>query len=316
MDVELSHDDKLEILSLVKSWRREQTTQENLRKIQKHSGIPARSIEMMFWHYDTLSLLKESEWLVFKGGTCVQSWIPSGMQRASVDLDLNSSVANPNAIREKISRINEIIRKENRALTVHGIDFGSIEYRSIDKISGTLNFSRRMPSRFREMVKVGDHRVQGIDLRIQINYKNAWLPAISPIMKEPSFLILDHGPPLERYEFIHSSKEDLIADKILATCNVHGFGRERFKDVYDLGILLSIEKETALVLDKLERIGARKRGDPSSFIKGSIETISDFSERSAEARGFGSMVGSDGKERIKEWEGFCFSTIDRLKEIS
>ena len=315
MNVELSHDDKLKILSLVRSWKREQTTQENLRKIQKHSTIPARSIEMMFWHYDTLSLLKEGDWLVFKGGTCVQSWIPSGMQRASVDLDLNSSVENPNAIREKISRINEIIRKEGKAVVVRDIEFGSIEYRSIDRISGTLNFSRRMPSRFREMVKAGDHRVQGIDLRIQINYKNAWLTAISPIMKEPSFMILDHESPLYTYAITHSSKEDLIADKILATSNVHGFGRERFKDVYDLGILLTIENETALVLDKLEKIGAKKRVDPSSFIKGSIETISDFSQRSTEARGFSSMVGWDGKEMTKDWEGFCFNTIDKLKDI-
>ena len=270
---------------------------------------------MMFWHYDTLSILKDNEWLVFKGGTCVQSWIPSGMQRASVDLDLNSSVANPNAVRDKISKINEITRREERAVKVHGIEFGSIEYRSIDESSGTLNFSRRMPSRFGEMLKVGNQRVQGMDQRIQIHYKNAWLPAISTIRKEPSFLILDHEAPLETCEVIHSSKEDLIADKILATSNVHGFGRERFKDVYDLGVLLDIDNETTLVLGKLDKIGAKKKVDPSSLINGSIETISNFSERSVEARGFSSMVGSDGKDRINDWEGFCFTIIESLKEI-
>ncbi|MEA3557949.1 MAG: nucleotidyl transferase AbiEii/AbiGii toxin family protein, partial [Candidatus Thermoplasmatota archaeon] len=261
-------------------------TQLRFREIQKETGIPARSAEIMFWHYDTLSLFSDVDSFVFKGGTCVQSWLPYGLQRASVDLDFNSKAGNPNSIRDIIEDVNVRSRNEDRVAKIRGIEFGTMEFKFIDDQTGTMTFIRRMPSRFNEMIRAGENTIQGIEQRIQINFKNSWLPAIKPMKMEPDFLVLGYEKPQFRFETIHSSIEDLIADKILATCNVHGFGRERFKDVYDLGMILDLERVNELVMEKLSLIARQKGVDPSNFIEGSVEMISRISERFQEVVGF------------------------------
>jgi predicted nucleotidyltransferase component of viral defense system len=57
----------------------------------------------MFWHMEILRRLAPlSEFLVFKGGTCVQSYINPMLQRASNDLDFNTTIQNPNALMQKM----------------------------------------------------------------------------------------------------------------------------------------------------------------------------------------------------------------------
>ncbi|MGA1822844.1 MAG: nucleotidyl transferase AbiEii/AbiGii toxin family protein [Thermoplasmatota archaeon] len=316
MRIELTHDEKVEVLGIVKAWKRKQITQDRLRSIQKETGIPARSIEIMFWHYDSLSLFENVDSFTFKGGTCVQSWLPGRYQRASVDLDFNSMAGNPNSIKDIIEDINMTSIRKGRTAEIRGINFGSIEFMYTDDQTGTMTFIRRMPTRFNEMIKVGNDSIQGIDQRIQINFKNAWLPAIKPISKDAAFIIVEFERPEFKTNVIHSSVEDLIADKILATCNVHGFGRERFKDVYDLEMLLDLDRDNELIMKKLSLIAQKKGVDPLSFIEGSVETISRISDRSQEARGFASMVGKGGRERIiPSWEMFCLDVIERIRSI-
>ncbi len=315
MWIQLSHLEKMKVMSIVGSWEREQITQEVLRSIQKDIGIPARYVEIMFWHYDILSLFAETDWLIFKGGTCVQSFIRPGYQRASMDLDFNSSIGNPNAIKCEISILNKMMDKKGAHVTVQGIDFGKIEFIEDDVHSGTLNFIRRMPTRFGDMEKVGDDRIQAKSIRIQINYKNAWLPALSPIDKVPEFFILDYQKPKKLINMTHSSKEDLIADKVLATCNVGGFGRERFKDIYDIGMLLKDGYDKETISKKLGLVGKKAKIEPTSLIKGAVETISDFAIRGVEARGFASMVANAGQDHVKDWESFCFRIADELKGL-
>ena len=317
MRMDLTHDEKMEMLSIVKTWKREQVSQDRLRSIQKETGIPARSIEIMFWHYDTLSLFIDIDSFVFKRGTCVQSWLPSGLQRASVDLDFNSRAGNPNTIRDVIAEVNGIAGSDGRVVMIRGIDFGSVVFKYIDEKTGTMTFVRRMPTRFNEMIRIGEGTIPGIEQRIQINYKNSWLPAINPVTKEPEFVILGYEKPLSRTVVIHSSIEDLIADKILATCNVHGFGRERFKDVYDLGMILYRDREDDLVARKLSMIAQKKGVFPQSFIEGSVEMISGISEMSQSAKGFASMVGTEGRGKIySNWETFCFDVIEKIRSIN
>jgi hypothetical protein len=315
--IDLNHDEKMELLTIVKTWKRKQIIQEKIRSIQKDTGIPARSIEIMFWHYDTLSLLSKTDSLIFKGGTCVQSWLPYDFQRASVDLDFNSKAGNPNSIQVIINRLNDVARDEERIVTIRGIEFGSIEFRYMDDQTKTMTFVRKMPSRFDEMIRVDGDSIQGIEQRIQINFKNAWLPSIKSVRSEPDFVILVYEKPQFKTEVIHSSIEDLIADKILATCNVHGFGRERFKDVYDLGMIFDLKRDNELIMRKLSLIANKKGVDPLSFIEGSVETISRISDRSQEARGFASMVGKGGRERIfPSWEMFCLDVIEQIRSIN
>ena len=85
MRIELTHSELMEILSTVRYWDRKQLTQDVFRKIQKKSDIPARLVEITFWHLDTLGVLSACDWLVFRGGTCVQTYLSSGYQRAGWD---------------------------------------------------------------------------------------------------------------------------------------------------------------------------------------------------------------------------------------
>ena len=187
MRIELTHSERLRILSIVTSWERNQISQDVFRDIQRKSGIPARLVEITFWHTDTLALLTEVDWLVFKGGTCVQSYLQSGYQRASVDLDFNATIGNPHSIREEIDRLNRKIHDRGHHVSIQGFDFGIIEFKGEDSRTGTLNFSRRMPSRFGELERMGDKTIQGKSIRVQINYKHSWLPALKPLMKIPEF---------------------------------------------------------------------------------------------------------------------------------
>ena len=311
----MAHSDQMDILSTVKHWDRKHLTQEIFRKIQQKTGIPARLVEITFWHFDTLGILSACDWLVFKGGTCVQTYLPSGFQRSSVDLDFNSKIENPNSIKDEIQNLNNNIFEKYGTTKIKGIEFGALEFKTDDSHSGTLNFNRRMPSRFGELERVGDNRIQAKSVRIQINYKHSWLPAIKIVKKEPRFFIMDHQKPKIKYKLNHSSPEDLIVDKILATSLIGSFGRERFKDVYDLGMLLENDFETSIIHDKMGLISRRSHIEPIAFIKGSMETISSFSANSQEALGFAAMVGWEGREAIKDWDGFCITTIEKLKEL-
>jgi len=313
MRIELTHPERLGILSIVSSWERNQISQEIFREIQRKSGIPARLVEITFWHTDTLALLAEVDWLVFKGGTCVQSYLPPGYQRASVDLDFNATIGNPHSIRKEVNRLNNRIRGGENFVSIQGFDFGILEFKGEDSRTGTLNYSRRMPSRFGELERIGDKTIQAKSIRIQINYKHSWLPALKPCMKIPEFFIFEHEKPLKCEKIAHSSLEDLIADKILALCMVGPFGRERFKDVYDLAMITMEDFNVGVVQEKLVLVGKKSNIEAGAFVKGAVETISSFGSRSQEARGFSSMVGREGRQKILNWDEFCISTAERIR---
>ena len=312
MRIELTHAERSRILSIVRSWERDQMSQEVFRDIQRKSGIPARSVEIMFWHTDTLALLAEVDWLVFKGGTCVQSYLPRGCQRASVDLDFNSTIGNPHSIRESIDHLNSNIHERGDHVTIQGFDFGTIDFRNVDSLTGTLNFARRMPSHFGEIERMGDRTIQAKSVRIQINYKHSWLPALRPVLKVPDLFVFEYQQPVRMREISHASREDLIADKILALSMVGPFGRERFKDVYDLGMITTRDFDTATVVEKLELVGRKSNIMTRAFFEGAVETISSFGSRQQEVMGFVSMIGRTGRQIALNWDGFCSTVAERL----
>ena len=313
--MKLTPEEKINLLSMVKTWDRLQHSQQALNEIQRKTGIPARLAEITFWHYDTLFALSLADWLVFKGGTCVQTYLKPGFQRASADLDFNSSLENPNTILTEMETINRSIDKNKACFRAGDVDFGRIEFICEDRATGTMNFSRRMPSRFGETELVDGSRIRARSLRIQINRKHAWLPAIKPVTKTPAFFIMQFQRPREVFDLIHSSKEDLLADKILATCNVEGFGRERFKDVYDMGLLLSLDIESGLVCKKLDMIARESETERKQFLNGSARTVINFSEKTAQARGFLGMVAREGRRLAWDWEEFCHNIVRSLKRF-
>lgn len=317
MRLDLSSEEKSRTLSIVKVWKRDAMNFDTFRAMQVEWGVPARLVETVFWHLDTLDALGSPEWLVFKGGTCVQSYIKPEFQRASVGLDFNTDIQNPNAVMDAVKKLNVKLREEERAVTVRGVDFGSIEFDSRDIRSGTLNFKRRMPSRFGEFERVAemDAEIQSKSIRIQINYKHARMPALKTVDRQVSFFVQESQRPLREVRFVHASREDLFADKLLAVCNVGGFGRERFKDVYDLIVLSRDSLDEGMIVEKLNLVGKGSGLDAGAITRGVVETVSSFSENSREARGFASTVCKGGKKLVEDWEGECVALIGFLSEL-
>ena len=67
------------------------------------------------------------------------------------------------------------------------------------------------------------------------------MPALHTVDRDVRFFFHDVQKPVHAVRFRHESLHDLFADKMLAVSNIGVFGRERFKDVYDL-IVLAREK--------------------------------------------------------------------------
>jgi predicted nucleotidyltransferase component of viral defense system len=295
-----SAEEKTKLLSIIAVWRRDQLTQDVFRKLNLKYGIPAYLIENLFWQLEILGrLLPLSEYLIFKGGSCVQSYIDPLLQRASNDLDFNTTIENPNALMQKIEELNNLLITQGRAIKIQGVQYGVFEFEFNDTVSGTLNYRHRMPSRFGEYELVAKKEVQAKAIKVQINYKHSWLPAIKKVMKSVEFFITE-VEPVKRIIFPHASIEDLIVDKILAT-NEHT-GRERFKDIYDLIVLFGLNYEKTLINNKLLLIAKKTERQSGDLIKSSANTVTIFGERSEEARGFVGMVGRKGKELLKDWE--------------
>ncbi len=313
MRITFSVEEKTALLSTIQVWKREQLTQEVFRKLQMKYGIPAYLIETLFWHTEILHRLQPvGEFLVFKGGTCVQSYIDPMFQRASNDLDFNTTIENPNALMQKIENLNTRLKDGGIAIEAQGIKYGVFELESTDTVSGTLNYRHRMPSRFGEYERVSGKDVQAKSIRVQINFKHSWLPAIKKVMKQVEFFVMEMTP-VKAVVMPHASIEDLIVDKILAT-NEHT-GRERFKDVYDLTVLLNLKYDITLINNKLALIAKRTGRDAGELMRSSAAAVMAFGERTGEARGFASMVARGGKELIDDWEIGCEKTAGKIMGI-
>ncbi len=311
MRISFGVEERAKLLSTVHIWNRKQLTQDMFRKLQVKYGIPAYLTETMFWHMEILHrLLPLSEYLDFKGGTCVQSYIDPMFQRASNDLDFNTTIQNPNALMQKIEDINKQLKNQGTAVEIQGVPYGFFEFESSDKASGTQNFRHRMPSRFGEYERVAGNDVQAKSIRVQINCKHAWLPAVKKVLKPVEFFIMDEAMPVEAVVFPHSSIEDLIADKIMAT--EEHTGRERFKDVYDLMVLFNLDFDRTIVNNKLELIAKQTGRDHGELLKSSANTVMAFGDQASEAQGFASMVCRGGKELVKDWEIMCEKTAGKI----
>jgi len=314
MRITLSAEEKELLLSTVRVWDRRSLSQDVFRGLQAKYGVPAYLAESLFWHLEILDRLRPlQEFLVFKGGTCVQSYLSPMLQRASNDLDFNSTVENRNAIEGSVDELNRRLFSDGRSVVIRGVPFGRFELESEDRRTGTLNFRHRMPSRFGEVERVGKDDIGAKPIRVQINLKHAWLPAIKTVRRPVSFFVCEEVRPKHRVLFPHASVEDLVADKVLATRQRSG--RERFKDVYDLMVLLGLRPDPAIILEKLRRVAETAGGTAGEYLGSSATTVAAFGERSAEARGFAAMACRGGKELVAEWEMRCLETARELREM-
>lgn len=258
---------------------------------------------MSLLHIDTLDALSGLDFLVFKGGTCIQTHLPPGFQRLSVDLDYNSRHPHPNTVETSISDLNDTLRKTGRTTKIRDLEYGALLPQGYDTIAGTVAFARYLPTPFDETIIVDGDEYQGRMLRVQINVKHQELPALDKTTRKVGFFTQNVLKPLHDVKTECASPADLQADKILTiTKNAGGFGRERIKDFYDLFALARTKIPQDRVREKLDLVARKANVTRQDILNGAIERSEDMRAQHATAKGFVSLACKDGKTLLERWE--------------
>lgn len=275
-------------------------------------GVNPREAYATLLHLDTLDALRGLDFLVFKGGTCVQTYLPPGLQRVSVDLDFNSRHPHPNTVDAAVRKLNASLRGSGRCVTLHGVEYGALLPFGADPQSGTVSYARYLYTPYDDRAIVGGVETQARLIRVQINCKHHELPALDPARREVRFFTQPSLMPRRRVEAECASLADLFADKVLTiTKDVGGFGRERIKDFYDLFALRRQPVPVERVARKLDLVASRSAATREAILKGAIERCEDVRARHHEAKGFVTSACAEGKALLSGWEG----ELERLQDV-
>lgn len=200
--------------------------------------------------------------LFFKGGTCVQCLLPLNFQRFSVDMDFNieTEYRTNDFILGKFADLNDKL-KEKDLLTpssetkYEGRSSGNLVYGKFyplyfDEISGTVSFARvfmsKVVSRNINLVYRYDliekSLLDGVfnHILVQINIKHQ-IPALKWSLQDTNLRIHKYPEYNKIMQLKCLSPGDLFADKLIAFRN-----RKEFKDLYDLGMMAKIIKDSDL----------------------------------------------------------------------
>lgn len=320
----LDADDKRRIFEAFQVWRREDIKRPDLEEFVRPLGVAAVDAYVTFLHLDTLAALGAHAPLVWKGGTAIQTLLPAQVQRVSTDLDFNATIGNVEAIRDAIVSCNERLESNGHIVQVDDVPYGRFFEADHRPWHKTIEFRRILPTLFSETVDLRPNALGGSDEthvrapgrleRVQINYNHADLPALRPERVEATFFTQPRFSPRQQVMAVRASIHDLTSDKVLATTRHDGFGRERFKDVYDLVTLRGTGSvDLGMVSEKLGRIVGRDR--LKAIVDGSRQTLDMLSEESAAAHGFRAMVCIQGKNLIDDWSAQVESTADWLGDL-
>jgi predicted nucleotidyltransferase component of viral defense system len=308
----LTADEKATARTLMrKTWDAANVTRDALTKAADPFGVNPREAYASLLHLDTLDALRDLDFLVFKGGTCVQTYLPPAFQRISVDLDFNSRYPHPNTVENAITELNARLHAAGRAATIHGLEYGSLIPQGHDEHAGTVAFARYLPTPFDETAILAGTEFQARLIRVQINVKHHELPALDPTKRKVAFFTQATLQPRHEVKVECASAADLQADKILTiTKSVGGFGRERIKDFYDLFALSRTKIPQDRVREKLDRVAKLANATRQDILKGAIERAEDMRAQHAPAKGFVTSTCRDGKVLLEKWE----TEIDALQE--
>lgn len=313
----LTADEKAAARALIqKTWDPANVTRDALTKAADPFGVNPREAYASLLHLDTLDALRDLDFLVFKGGTCVQTYLPPALQRVSVDLDFNSRYPHPNTVENAIAELNARLRADGRAATIHGLEYGSLIPQGHDEHAGTVAFARYLPTPFDETSILAGTQFQARLIRIQINVKHHELPALDPTRRKVAFFTQKTLQPRHEIQVECASAADLEADKILTiTKNVGGFGRERIKDFYDLFALSRTKIPQDRVREKLDRVAKQANATRENILKGAIERAEDMRAQHATAKGFVTSACRDGKLLLDKWETELDALQERLRAL-
>ena len=313
----LTADEKKQARALLDAmWKPEQVTIGSVTAAADPLQVNPREAYITLLHLDTLDALHELDFLVFKGGTCVQTFLPPARQRISVDLDFNSRYAHPNTVESAIVNLNTQLVKDGRAATIHGIEYGKLLPDGHNAPTGTVNFARYLPTPWDERAVRDGVEFQARLVRVQINIKHHELPAIDPKKRKIEFFTQPALKSTRDVKVESASAADLVADKILAiTKNVGGFGRERIKDFYDLFAMGDLKVPRELVVDKLDRVAAKVNATRAQVLDGAVERCEDVRANHLVVQSYVSSVCKDGKKLLANWETELDKLQDRLRAL-
>ncbi len=320
----LSPAQKTALLETLPVLDRETVHRPVLEDLARYYQVPATGVYVMVLHLDTLHALSDEAPLVWKGGTAIQSLLPPDVQRISTDLDFNSTTPHVEILREAIQDINARLTDASALVDIEGVTFGRFYEADHQERYQTIEFRRVLPTPFDEQVELHPHtypqleepiRVQGRLSRVQINYGHHEMPALEPLTLPVRFFPQSRLTPREEVKVPTSSVHDLVADKILATTRHDGFGRERFKDVYDLIALRHLdEADLGKVEEKLSRIGGREK--VARYVDGTLETLRILGAEASSVQGFKGSVCKGGKPWLDGWMSEIEETIAWLSPLA
>ena len=300
-------------------------SKEYLKHFFSDIGISTRYLEYMLWQLDTLYILsKHSSDLVWKGGTCIQSFLPYKFQRFSIDLDINTQLDQASLKQLFEKEINREIRGSKKEEIIENISFGTFHFHSEDKQIGSMNFTRIVPTKHGgEIIFRGKTKVIGaIQIRVQVNYKlaeNLGFIAQEVIEKTPS--LIPEKIINKKFTFPHESIADLLSDKIVTMAEIPGFhrGRYRIKDVYDIAALILTskkEKDKGKILRKLDAYSDAWKTDVRTILKASMDGLANIKELNIEALGLRGSVGVLGfSEIILKWNKITEEVYNFLEAL-
>ena len=315
----LSRKEKTDVLSILKYISPTDLSIDVFQKINIALKVPITLIELTILHLENLFCLQTiQDKIVFKGGTAVQNYISDTFQRCSVDLDFNTSLHHPEQVKSLINDLNRYLEEKKMMKKIKGIPYGLLLFEKQDIRSGTLTYSRLMPSRLNEFIKFQETLVQGKKMRIQINYKHAWMPALKTKRRKISIFPVKYISTIDTsYKINICSTGDLLADKILTLTQIGHFGRERLKDVYDLILLTKYYRnKLPLAKQKLEKIADMNQLSYSALLETSIDHLHSFKDDRTKILGLKSQVAIEGKKLVDSWDLELDSLIEALETIN
>ena len=202
------------------------------KKVEKYGFTQPTEFEVLMWNYELYGHLQElaEKKLILKGGAAVQVYLSKDKQRASVDLDIVSSVS-VDGIEQILKRISTKLGNKENYFTFRRYEPAEPEVKLPMR-----TYYMTIPSMIGQTHLKNKKRFPGREIKIDFFLEDSGINSVT--LRNPKTLVLDLA-----YSPIVSTKESLIADKllILATKSV-GIPFKRRADipkhVYDIDCLV------------------------------------------------------------------------------
>lgn len=266
----------------------------------------------MVWILDTLDVMGEvppEDFEVFlKGGTCVQNYLPSNVQRFSKDIDLSLPVQEGfDVVESYVEELNSHLKERSYS--------SFLEARPGSPGGDVICFDRFFDPEYAEERYFGLHEGKGAWITVEFH-----VAEITPSFKKSKLSLLPALYGDIDVKFNCATRGKLLSDKIIASMGPYHEAREEAKDVLDLNAMLNNDQFRRRALEAKSLIGdyASKTGDKRrKMVKRSVHTIKNLGEEMTDERlatHVNAILPRDYRfEDLDSWVKFCDETIGLLE---